>query len=131
MTCKIPRPSSITLPLLACFLGLGCNSQATPRPAQTAAAAPSGTVADVPGVAPLIQAIAGSGTLVDLHAPNFTDYRGHVQHMYEAVSYAPVWVGNGQPTPQALVVIAALENSVHKGLNPEDYDGSLWPQGRS
>ncbi len=30
-------------------------------------------------------------------------------------------------TPQALAVIATLENSVHKGLNPDDYDASLWP----
>jgi murein L,D-transpeptidase YcbB/YkuD len=122
------RTSSIALPLLACFLGLGCNSQATPRPAQTATATPSGSTADVAGVAPLLQGIAASGTLADLHAPNFTDYRYLVVKLYESVNYAPVWVRNEQPTPQALTVIAALENSVHKGLNPEDYDASLWPQ---
>ncbi len=125
---KMPRTSSIALPLLACFLVLGCNSQATPRPAQSPEAAPSASAADVAGVAPLIQAIAASGNLADLHAPNFTDYRYLVVKFYQSVNYAPVWVRNGQPTPQALTVIAALENSVHKGLNPEDYDASLWPQ---
>ena len=86
------------------------------------------SAADVAGVAPLLQAIAASGNLADLHAPNFTDYRYLVVKFYQSVNYAPVWVRNGQPTPQALTVIAALENSVHKGLNPEDYDASLWPQ---
>ncbi len=113
--------------LLASFLVLGCNSQATPRPAQAAGSAPTGTGADVSAVVPLLQAIAASGNLADLHAPNFTDYRLHVQHMYTAVNYAPVWVRGGQVTPQALVVISALEASQHKGLSPEDYDASLWP----
>ncbi len=120
--------SSIALSLLASFLALGCNSQATPRPAQEAVATPGGTAVDVAGVAPLLEAITASGNLADLHAPNFTDYRYLVVRFYQSVNYAPVWVRNGQPTPQALVVIAALENSVHKGLNPEDYDASLWPQ---
>jgi L,D-transpeptidase YcbB len=124
----MPRTSSIALSLLACFLALGCNSQATPRSAQTASATPNGATADVAGVAPLLRAITASGTLAELHAPNFTDYRYLVVRFYQSVSYAPVWVRNGQPTPQALAVIAALENSVHKGLNPEDYDASLWPQ---
>jgi L,D-transpeptidase YcbB len=128
MLVRTSRTSSIALSLFACFLGLGCNSQATPRPAQTASPAPSGSAVDVAGVAPLLKATAASGNLADLHAPNFTDYRYLVVKFYESVNYAPVWVRNGQPTPQALAVIAALENSVHKGLNPEDYDASLWPQ---
>ena len=72
---KMPRTSPIALTLLACFLAVGCNSQATPRPAQTTSAAPSASAADMAGVAPLLQAIAASGNLADLHAPNFTDYR--------------------------------------------------------
>ncbi len=128
MARTMPRTSSIAPLFLVSFLALGCNSQATPRPAQSAAATPNGTVADVAGAAPLLQAIAASGNLADLHAPNFTDYRYLVVKFYESVNYAPVWVRDGQPTPQALVVIAALENSVHKGLNPEDYDASLWQQ---
>ena len=124
----MPRPLFTAALLLASFLALGCNSQATPRPAQEAAATPSGTAVDVPGVAPLLQAITAIGNLAELHAPNFTDYRYLVVKFYESVNYAPVWVRDGQPTPQALAVIAALENSIHKGLNPEDYDASLWPQ---
>ena len=128
MLVRTSRTSIAALLLLACFLALGCNSQATPRPAQTPGTPPATGVADVAGVAPLLQAIAASGNLADLHAPNFTDYRYLVVRFYQSVNYAPVWVRDGQPTPQALAVIAALENSVHKGLNPEDYDASLWPQ---
>jgi L,D-transpeptidase YcbB len=124
---KIPLPSSSVHVLLACFLALGCNSQATPRPAQ-AAATSSGPAIDVSGVAPLLQAIAAKGTLADLQRPNFTDYRQHVQHVYEPGGYAPLWVRDGQVTPQAMAVISALEGSKLKGLNPIDYDASLWTQ---
>ncbi len=34
---------------------------------------------------------------------------------------------DGNPTPQALAVIPALESSQTKGLNREDYDASRWP----
>jgi L,D-transpeptidase YcbB len=125
MARKMPRTSFTVLLLLACFIVLGCNSQATPRPAQTAQTQP-GPAPDTTAVAEQLRTIAAAGTLADLHAPNFTDYRLHVQHMYEAVNYAPVWVRGGEATPQALVVIAALENSQHKGLSPEDYDASQW-----
>jgi murein L,D-transpeptidase YcbB/YkuD len=39
----------------------------------------------------------------------------------------PAWVHEGHATSQALAVISALESSQQKGLNPEDYDASLWP----
>jgi L,D-transpeptidase YcbB len=35
-------------------------------------------------------------------------------------------VHDGRATPQALAVMAALESSQQKGLNPEDYDASRW-----
>ena len=125
------RASVRFLLLLPWLFALGCKSQVVPNStsstsAQTASATQTGPAADTSGAAPLLQAIAASGTLADLQRPNFTDYRLHVQHMYAAVNYAPVWVRSGQASPQALAVIAALENSLHKGLNPEDYDASLW-----
>ncbi len=92
---KMPRTSFTALSLLACFIVLGCNSQATPRPAQSAQTQP-GPAPDTAAVAEQLRTIAAAGTLADLHAPNFTDYRLHVQHMYEAVNYAPVWVRGGR-----------------------------------
>jgi murein L,D-transpeptidase YcbB/YkuD len=37
-------------------------------------------------------------------------------------------VREGQATPQAIAVISAIESSRQKGLNPEDYDASHWPE---
>ncbi len=110
--------------LLPWVLVPGCTSKAAPGQGTQTQSAPA---ADTEAVAERLTAIAAAGTLADLHAPNFADYRLHVQHMYTAVNYAPVWVRGGQVTPQALAIIAALEASQHKGLNPEDYDASLWP----
>src|SRR5271170_2933084 len=120
---RAPRRVPVSLLSLLWLLSLGCSSQATPRPAQT-----SSSTLDATAVSQRLQSIAAAGTLADLHAPNFTDYRYLIVRFYQSVNYAPVWVRDGQPTPQALAVIAALENSVHKGRNPEDYDASLWPQ---
>jgi murein L,D-transpeptidase YcbB/YkuD len=102
-------------------MALGCHSQATPPPAQAA------NVLNSEAVAGQLRAIAAGGSIADQRWPNFTDYRPQVQQLYTATNYAPVWVRDGRPTPQALVVIDALESSQKKGLNPEDYDASRWP----
>jgi L,D-transpeptidase YcbB len=94
------------------FIAFGCHSQNTPSEA----------------VAGQLRTIAAAGTLSDLAAPNFPDYRQQVQALYQAVNYTPVWIRDGQPTPQALAVIAALEASRQKGLTPDDYDASRWTQ---
>ena len=39
-----------------------------------------------------------------------------------------MWVRDGQATSQAQAIITALEASRTKGLNPEEYDASRWPQ---
>jgi len=67
-----------------------------------------------------------AGTLSDLKWPNFSDYRGHVQHFYQPHDYALAWVHDSQPTPQAAAVIAVLQNADNKGLHAEDYDSSRW-----
>jgi murein L,D-transpeptidase YcbB/YkuD len=124
------RTPSGTPLFLAVFLALGCNSHATPHsasnPSQEATGGPATSAAEVPGVAARLEAIAASGTLAGLHAPNFTDYRLLVKRMYAEANYAPVWVRGGQATAQALTVIGALQGSLRKGLNPDDYDASLW-----
>lgn len=103
------------VPILVLWsMALGCHSQATPPPPQAA-------------VAEQLQAIAAGGSIAGQRWPNFTDYRRQVQQLYAATNYAPVWVRDGRATPQALAVMAALESSRQKGLNPEDYDASRWP----
>jgi murein L,D-transpeptidase YcbB/YkuD len=67
-----------------------------------------------------------AGTLLDVRSATSSNDRQNAQKVYEAIKYAPAWVREGQVTPQALAIIAALENSQQKGLNPEDYDASRW-----
>jgi murein L,D-transpeptidase YcbB/YkuD len=95
---------------------------------QVAPQSTASSTVDATAVSAQLRTIAAAGTLADLRWSNFTDYRQHVQRLYEGVNYASVWLRNGQPTPQALAVIAALESSRQKGLNPEDYDALLWSQ---
>jgi L,D-transpeptidase YcbB len=102
-------------------MALGCHSQATPPRPQ------AGNTLNSEAVAEQIRAIVAGGSIADQRWPNFTDYRQDVQRLYEATNYAPVWVRDGRATPQALAVMAALESSQQKGLNPEDYDASRWP----
>ena len=117
----VRRRAVLVLPILTLFsMVLGCHSQSTPSPA----AVPNTLNAEA--VAGQLKTIAAGGTLADLAARNFSDYRQQVQALYEAANYTPVWVRDGQPTPQALGVIAALEASRQKGLTPEDYDASRW-----
>ncbi len=103
------------------LLTIGCRSQVAPPPQQVHNELHSEAVAK------RLHAIVAGEELPDLRWPHFTDYRLHVQRLYEAVNYAPVWVRDGQPSPQALEMITALQDSQQKGLNPEDYNASLWP----
>ena len=107
--------------LLFCWPALGCHSLAGALPVI------GSNQVDVEVVADRLRTITSAETLPELHRANFADCRQSVQSAYEAIHYAPAWVREGQPTPQALAVISALEESQKKGLNPEDYDASQWP----
>ena len=121
------RRNVLSVLLLSCWLvSTGCTSQ-TAAPTQQQGSSPVSNNVDLAAVSSRLHEIADSGNLADLHWPNFTDYRLHFQHIYEASNFAPVWISNGKPTPQALGVIQALEASKQKGLNPDDYDASRWP----
>ncbi len=121
---SVRRRAAFRVPMFALFsIALGCHSQIAPTPAQV------GPIANVEAVAGQLRTIAAAGTLADLAFPNFPDYSQQFQTLYQSVDYAPVWVLRyGAPTPQALAVITAFESSRQKGLNPEDYDASRWPQ---
>jgi L,D-transpeptidase YcbB len=121
------------------FFGSGCKSQTSSQtsgqnrpktPAEINAQAPSPTPAPVsPAVSDRLRQIASDGRLASLARPDFSDYRLHFQHAYDTSSYTPLWLNGNQPTQQATVIIGLLQNSLHKGLNPDDYDASRW-QGR-
>jgi murein L,D-transpeptidase YcbB/YkuD len=115
-----------------CLAGCSSSSQTT-RPMEVASSgAPAARVHEQPA-APVsaalsarLREIAASGRLGGMERPNFSDYRKHVQAVYEASNYAPLWLNGDQPTTQALGVIKAVEASAQKGLNPADYDASRW-----
>jgi murein L,D-transpeptidase YcbB/YkuD len=114
------RGVAFRVPLVLLFaVAIGCQSQSKPA---SAPAAPN-----TEAVAGQLHTIADAGTLADLKYPNFPDYRQPVQAVYEAVNYTPVWVRDGQPTPQAQAMMTAFEVSRLKGLNPQDYDAERWP----
>ena len=73
-----------------------------------------------------LRGIATAGQLPELRWPDFSDYRAHVQNFYRPAGYAPAWIHEGRPTPQALEIIEILKQADSLGLDPEDYDGSRW-----
>jgi murein L,D-transpeptidase YcbB/YkuD len=79
-----------------------------------------------PGVSAL-HAIVDSGRNADLRWSDFTAYKTEAAKLYETNRYSLLWVQNGRVRPQGQVVIELLENANVKGLDPEDYDGSRWP----
>ena len=124
--------------LFLALIGGGCSSQATRQQPATGGAAgnqsanapasqPLPTGVDAGAVSARLRAIAVAGRLPDLRYPDFSDYRLHFQHVYDASNFAPVWLRGGQPSAQALGVIRAVEDSRRKGLDPEEYDASRWP----
>jgi L,D-transpeptidase YcbB len=130
------RRTFLFFPVLLLWLVGGCTSQTT-RQSQE----PSGTnysqtqppaqplpkSVDAAAVSTRLRAIAAVGKLAGLRYPDFSDYRLHFQHIYDASNFSPVWLEGGQPTAQALGVIQAVTDSRRKGLDPEEYDASQWP----
>jgi len=83
--------------------------------------------AETPDTAPrLIRSLVASGRSHDLRWPDFSDYRTQVAKVYVASHYTSIWLQDGRPTPQALQVIAALEEADHDGLRADDYDSYRW-----
>ena len=94
---------------------------ATPSPVVQASPA---ALASAPGG---LGALIASGTLSDLHWPNFSDVSADVAEFYSLNGNSPAWVQSGGiPTAQARSMIALLKRASVKGLNPEDYDAARW-----
>ena len=78
---------------------------------------------------PLEQALhanADAGRLASLHWPDFSDYKPLVESFYTQRNWNPAWVDGKAATRQALALTKLFAESASKGLNPEDYDASLW-----
>jgi hypothetical protein len=55
-----------------------------------------------------LRGIIQSGSLSELHWPDFSDYDKYVQKFYESYGYSLPWVRGMEPTAQAQQVIALL-----------------------
>jgi murein L,D-transpeptidase YcbB/YkuD len=108
--------------LLICLTAIGCHSLPVAKPGIGSTALDAGAVAEK------LRSLTSAETPSESHSANLIDDRKNAQKVYEAIQYLPAWVRDGQATPQALAVISAIENSQQKGLNPEDYDASHWPE---
>lgn len=74
-----------------------------------------------------LQQEVSSGHLSTLKWPDFSDYQPLVNAFYIRRNFAPAWIADGAPTAQARQLIEAFDSGAAKGLNPEDYDQSRWP----
>jgi len=83
---------------------------------------------DAGAVAERLRTLTSAATPSENHPANFIGDQQNAQKVYEAFQYSPARVREGQATPQAIAVISAIESSQQKGLNPEDYDASHWPE---
>ncbi len=90
----------------------------TPNAAQAASVAAQG-----PGN---LGALIAAGTLPDLRSPNFTNCRDDVKKFYGSGGNSLAWIQNGKASPQAVSMILLFQQASSKGLNPDDYDASLW-----
>jgi len=73
--------------------------------------------------------LIGTTTLAEMRWPGFADQRSAVESFYKPTSYALAWmIDANRPTPQALALIAAMQNADKQGLRPEDYDGPRWQE---
>jgi L,D-transpeptidase YcbB len=124
MPTSVRRNASCLFAFSLCIAAAGCKAQNLTSAPQ--ASQPSVSSADAAAISARLHQISDAGHLADLHWPDFSDYRLHFQHVYEASNFTPVWLNNTQPTPQALIFISALQASEQKGLNPDDYDASRW-----
>src|ERR1700741_1666751 len=112
--------------LAVCLAAVGCRAQGPASATQAQTTRASLSRADSAAISARLHQIADAGKLPDLRWPDFSDYRLHFQHVYEASNFSPVWLNSNQPTSQDLIFIQALEASEQKGLNPDDYDASHW-----
>lgn len=77
---------------------------------------------------PNVQHVVANPQLAILKWSNYSDYQPQVKTFYEAREYALAWTDDGKIAPQAETFLQYFANAAKKGLRPEDYDASRWPQ---
>jgi murein L,D-transpeptidase YcbB/YkuD len=107
--------------LLAPLATSGCHSrQSAPQPGAE-------NSVNAKAIAEQLRTMASAKNLTQAQTANRANNLQNLRAVYEATQSAPAWIRREQVTSQALAIVSALEHSQLKGLNPEDYDASLWP----
>ena len=75
-----------------------------------------------------VEEVVNAPQLAIMKWSNFSDYQPLVQQFYDDRNFELAWTRDGRPTEQATALIAMFQGAALKGLNPEDYDASRWPQ---
>ena len=110
------RSAAVALAITLTVLASGCH-----RKRKTTSQPKSDAYADQ-----IKQTVAQKQIKV-MHWPDYADYQPLVQTFYDDRNYEVAWVGDdGQPTKQAQAFITAFQDAAAKGLNPDDFDASLW-----
>lgn len=107
---------------------------ATVSPAATPTQTPTPTATQTAGlactintaVAEELRSLVASPRLPGLRWPGLRDVHRDLRRLYEARAFAPLFLREGRPTPQARVVARVLADAGQKGLAPEDYEGLRW-----
>jgi murein L,D-transpeptidase YcbB/YkuD len=100
------------------------------RPTKSAvsptAAPPAPVSAPATGPQGEMGSLINSGSLPDLEHPAFNSYLQQVNKFYQQGGYAPAWLRDRRPSPQAMAMIGEFKQAQLKGLTPDDYDASRW-----
>lgn len=72
-----------------------------------------------------IQGLIREGTHPQLRWAAFPDYQSQLEQLYRQNALLPLWVVEGQLTPQARAVVAHIISADDRGLNAGDYDAEL------
>jgi murein L,D-transpeptidase YcbB/YkuD len=72
-----------------------------------------------------IQSLIQRGMHPRLRWGGFPDYQAQLDTLYRQNALAPLWIRDGQPTPQAAAMVASLAEADDKGLDAADYDAEL------
>ena len=75
-----------------------------------------------------LQQLVGSPQIPGLKWPDISDCQQQVQQFYTNRDWEVAWTRDGKPTAQATRMIELFGDSAKKGLRPEDYDTSQWPE---
>lgn len=118
---------------LAILVCLGCSAgwlnSSQPAPASSSAASTTSSPADSLSATgqQQLKSLLDKARLESLHWPDLSDHIGAIRKFYEKAGHKLEWTSGGKPTRQATDVIAILQSSADKGLDPKDYDADRWP----